>query len=251
VVERRRPLLGAPGVEGLHARGDHPAVHQSGHDRRGLPAGDPDHHLVEHRDALGDPAHRDQGLSLPEPGEGDQVPVGEPLADLALLGERRVRLLGLPGHQRLQRVWERQVTPGDAVPLSVVDRATRPPDPAAGPGPLTTVHQPVDEPEPVESGALGVAPLQPLAEGTLEQGDVVFVTPGEVRRAAGSFEILRLQPRLPVGRAQPFVGRAPGMPFEGLATLPERRSCGHAYVPRRHLALYAAFRAVQRARSDF
>jgi len=113
-------------------------------------------------------------------------------------------------------------TPGDAVSLTVVDRATRPPGPAAGPRPLTTVHQPVDQPEPVQRGALRVATPGPLVEGTLEQGEVVFVTPGEVRRAAGSLEILRRQGRLPVGHAQQLIGRAPGLPPERLATLLKR-----------------------------
>lgn len=80
-MHRLGPLRRSTQVEQVHARLDHRAVDDPGHDRGQVRGGDGDHRLVEPAHAAAGVARGQCGLTVPEQAQRQQVAIREPLRD--------------------------------------------------------------------------------------------------------------------------------------------------------------------------
>ena len=82
VAQRSGPLRRAADVVELQALDDDRAVHDAGHDRPDLAAGDRHHHLVEPADALRNLAHGDERLAVAEHTQCPKIGITEVSSEL-------------------------------------------------------------------------------------------------------------------------------------------------------------------------
>lgn len=226
--ERAGPLRRAAVVADLLARLDQRAVHLARGHRRHVAGRDPDHRLVEQRQAFGDAARVEQQPALRVEAVGHQIGVAVPAPVLDDVERQPVGGVVVTGEEAPQHRVHEQVATLDDVPGNVVEQALTAAHPATGDRRFTTHQQDHGEPEPAAHGPGGVSRVHMSLVGPLHRLDAVVRPADQVGRGGELGEVVGGQHGV-VRFGQGVVGRHP------LAVL-ESRAGPRQIVDYAHLA---------------
>ena len=203
------PLGGAAQLVHLMAAVDHAAIDQPRDDRRQLVRRRLDHRLVQLPETLLDPPQPDQGATLIHQGEREEVGVAETLGGLGRGGGGAEGSLPVAGDGVLELGRKDEVPPLDAVTVFSIEQSLRPPEPAAGARGLPAQHQMDNEPESASHGASSLADREVAPMRALESTQLLLIAADHVGRCRETLQVLRPEPRLPVGTSKRLVSFLP------------------------------------------
>ncbi len=245
IPESVGPLARPCDCVGVLTAPDHDAIDEPRRERRELSGRHRHHDFVEERQPLLDPLGPEVRLSLEEAGEGDQVGVVEPLADLRGVGRGGADGVPVPPGQVLAAGVQEQVPALDAVAPVFVQEALRARDPARRRTPLADRQQARGDPERRARGGGRVARLEVRMVGALERPEKVVVAPEEDCRHRQPVEVLARERFDLVRRGKRFEGRGEVVarvgfaapddvlpPFHGMSLFPARRRTERGEFPR-------------------
>ena len=228
-AERLGPLARPRDVERFVARVECDAVDDSHVLRGQVVAGDGDHYFVEKSGPRGDFAAMNEGASLAESGQQDEVAGPEAASDRHGVGEVDVRLVEVSFQLVTDSREEHQVPVHRAfVAARVLERSRGATEPPVGVRRLAP-HQPESEMGSGTRRALEVADACVCLVGATERGFARLVAPDQKRRAGEQLELGPVELSGLVGRREHGVRLTPGVAGEQIprrGALRRRRGSG-------------------------
>jgi hypothetical protein len=218
-------------LEDLLAGEDHPAVDDSGHDRREAARGDRHHRFVQQAEALPRPAGVDEELPLRLERQCEEVPVAEPLGDLGGCGRGRAGAvdvalgLVLEGDRHQEVALLRTLAFVFDQPLGTAEPARRRPH-------LSAQRELHADPECAARSRAGLALLGVPLGRSLEDLQLLVFTAEHVGRDRKPHEILGTQRLIIVRARERLVGRRPRRSLVRLPSLFEQRHGNRNVVAR-------------------
>ena len=231
--ERLRPLLRAPGVEGVAAFEQHDAVDDACDRCRDLVRDDRDHRLVEVVGSPGDVTRGDECLTPTDPAEGNHIAVREDLADLTGALEHRVGRSRISAVVVLQEtLGHEQETANGAFVRALIEDGFRSAEPPARAGHVAAQQEVPAEPERTPRRSHRIVGLDAEPVRLHPRVVALAVVAGEVPGHREPLQIVDLE-RVGVSGRQGREGVAPFAPFETFARSGERLAGTWCAPPRR------------------